>query len=134
MLKLPSNHPRGPRTLHLLKVLHIPEIKYGIICNKQLEKTERRKFSIDVKDAAYPNGVVRDKNTGEVVAIFDGNSPAPERPDLVVSLHDISRSCSKGSAMFEDMFSTGECWAQWVMVKEDDRHAIDEANDNCQQV
>jgi hypothetical protein len=99
-----------------------------------LEETERRKFKIDLEDPAYPNGVVRDENSNEVAAVFHGNSPVPKRPDLVVSLHDLSRHCSQGSAMFEDMFDTCESWAKWVTVKQDHWYAIDEANDRAQEV
>ncbi|KAH6631363.1 hypothetical protein F5144DRAFT_647929 [Chaetomium tenue] len=131
MVQLPSTPFKGPRTVHLLKVLHIPEIKYGIICNKRLEKTECKKFKVDVDHPSYPNGTVRDTNTNEIVAVFDGNSPVPKRRHLIVSLHDLSRGDTQGSAAHEDLFPTGECWAQYVTVKEEHWCIIDEAYEHA---
>lgn len=82
-LQLPSDHPEGPRTVRLLKVLHIPDIKYGIICNKRLEETERRKFTIDVEDPAYPNGAVRDKDSNELSLYSTGIPLCPSGPRLL---------------------------------------------------
>ena len=124
----------GTREVILHEVLHIPEMKYGIICQKQLELRENQRFHTRLDVAGYPNGVVFD-NDGKQVVVFNHTQqlPSPQDdftpPAGAVTVYTAPRHYRLGPSTFQDIINNGpqEPWAGHVTVEEEFWPVITEA-------
>jgi hypothetical protein len=94
-------------------------MEYGIICEKQLQLTENKIYSVKFNEADYPNGVVRHNNA--VATVFNNiklPNPLPyPSPDsaFIVQLAGQPRNYTLAPSGFLAMLNmTQSMFARWV--------------------
>lgn len=120
-VKLELHNDTGSNSITLQKVLHIPTMEYGIICEKQLQLAENKIYSISFADAAYPNGVVRHNDA--VVTVFNNIKLLHDFPEpnidsaFIVQLAGSPRNHTLGASRFREMLEmTQSIFARWVWI------------------